>query len=293
MGESSQERKQEVKESKLAVEQEGEMSDDSVSGIPNGFECPITSEIMKDPVTAADGHSYENRAIKDWFERGNKLSPVTGEPLPNLDLKPNHNLRKAIGDWQEQQKKIAALLQQEAQKSEDLSQKVQLQQAELDRLKLDQKRNEAALMAAQGMAKQGVKQAQLALGQEVLAFVSAMSEQLKTLPAIAWDANAAPALVGAVISAIIKGSAAYNVMLEKPLEHSIQPPLAPFIKQYMQQHAQLWKLRDHMDFAAHLKKDLYQGNIAVIEKHFGASKPEQKDPGVMAAPVFMAVSHRG
>ena len=33
------------------------------SEIPPAFICPITQELMQDPVTAADGHSYESSAI--------------------------------------------------------------------------------------------------------------------------------------------------------------------------------------------------------------------------------------
>ena len=29
--------------------------------------CPITYEIMEDPVIAYDGHSYERKAIKEWY----------------------------------------------------------------------------------------------------------------------------------------------------------------------------------------------------------------------------------
>jgi len=39
--------------------------------------CPITGEIMVDPVLCADGHSYERFAIEEWFARGGNLSPIT------------------------------------------------------------------------------------------------------------------------------------------------------------------------------------------------------------------------
>ena len=34
------------------------------SEMPNEFKCPITCDIMSDPVIAWDGHSYERAAIK-------------------------------------------------------------------------------------------------------------------------------------------------------------------------------------------------------------------------------------
>ncbi len=61
-----------------------------------GFECPITSELMLQPVIADDGHSYECAAIESWFSAGNRTSPVTGQVLQSLVLRPNHALRAAI-----------------------------------------------------------------------------------------------------------------------------------------------------------------------------------------------------
>ncbi|MCC2667386.1 MAG: hypothetical protein K0S63_1302, partial [Gammaproteobacteria bacterium] len=35
--------------------------------VPDAFECPITAEIMLDPLMASDGHSYERIAIEKWL----------------------------------------------------------------------------------------------------------------------------------------------------------------------------------------------------------------------------------
>jgi hypothetical protein len=37
--------------------------------------CPITFKIMEDPVTAADGHTYERSAIQEWIERATQGGP--------------------------------------------------------------------------------------------------------------------------------------------------------------------------------------------------------------------------
>jgi len=66
--------------------------------IPNDIVCSITQEIMVDPVVAVDGHSYERKAIEQWFAK-NKTSPKTNEPLTHTDLIPNHNLRARIMDF--------------------------------------------------------------------------------------------------------------------------------------------------------------------------------------------------
>jgi hypothetical protein len=43
--------------------------------------CPILHEILTDPVMAADGHTYERESITNWFQRGHKRSPLTGQTL--------------------------------------------------------------------------------------------------------------------------------------------------------------------------------------------------------------------
>ena len=55
------------------------------------LECPITHEIMNDPVIAADGHTYERRAIERWLSQKN-YSPMTGlmiNPPQRYCLAPN------------------------------------------------------------------------------------------------------------------------------------------------------------------------------------------------------------
>lgn len=75
----------------------GMMEDDDR---PNEHLCPITMDVMRDPVVAADGHSYERGAILQHFERGPHVkSPITGAPLPNKDLIDNHALKAMIRDW--------------------------------------------------------------------------------------------------------------------------------------------------------------------------------------------------
>ena len=71
-------------------------------GVPDGYVCPITVEVMEDPCIAADGNSYERRAIQAWFDRGKRTSPKTNEELPHTFLVPNNNLKSAIQDFLEE-----------------------------------------------------------------------------------------------------------------------------------------------------------------------------------------------
>ncbi|NXY69457.1 WSDU1 protein, partial [Glareola pratincola] len=73
--------------------------------VPDEFLCPITRELMKDPVIAADGYSYEKDAIENWLSNKRRSSPMTNLPLPSLVLTPNRTLKMAISRWLETQQK--------------------------------------------------------------------------------------------------------------------------------------------------------------------------------------------
>ena len=79
----------------------GMIGDDEDDARPNEHLCPITMSVMRDPVVAADGHSYERAAILEHFRTGgaSARSPITGAPLPNQSLFDNLALRTMIGDW--------------------------------------------------------------------------------------------------------------------------------------------------------------------------------------------------
>lgn len=68
-------------------------------GRPNEHLCPITLQVLKDPVVAADGHSYERAAIETYLRSGQNLSPITGVPLSNTTMVSNQALKKMINDW--------------------------------------------------------------------------------------------------------------------------------------------------------------------------------------------------
>ncbi|OIW18729.1 hypothetical protein TanjilG_13481 [Lupinus angustifolius] len=67
-------------------------------GTPSQYYCPILQEIMDDPHIAADGFTYEYRAIKAWLSKHN-VSPVTKRKLQHSMLTPNQTLRSAIQEW--------------------------------------------------------------------------------------------------------------------------------------------------------------------------------------------------
>jgi len=63
--------------------------------IPESFYCPITHEVMVDPVIDPDGNSYERQAIENWLSH-NAQSPITRNPLTIKDLRPNRALQDSI-----------------------------------------------------------------------------------------------------------------------------------------------------------------------------------------------------
>mgnify|MGYP001074139949 CR=1 FL=1 len=57
--------------------------------------CPITLEILQDPVLTQDGHTYERKAIEEWI-RKRGTSPLTNQPLSLEHLYPNHMVRQLV-----------------------------------------------------------------------------------------------------------------------------------------------------------------------------------------------------
>lgn len=68
--------------------------------IPDEYRCPVTYEVMHDPVVAHDGFSYERKVIEEWFSMKD-TSPMTNKVLPDKTLRPNLMLRNAINDLRE------------------------------------------------------------------------------------------------------------------------------------------------------------------------------------------------
>ncbi|KAL9231752.1 hypothetical protein vseg_006938 [Gypsophila vaccaria] len=67
--------------------------------IPYHFRCPISLELMTDPVTISTGQTYDRSSIDSWVSTGNTTCPVTRSPLTDFSLIPNHTLRRLIQDW--------------------------------------------------------------------------------------------------------------------------------------------------------------------------------------------------
>lgn len=69
---------------------------------PHRYRCPISGELMEDPVVAADGHTYERAFVEEWFRRGHLTSPLTGAVINSDLLTPNQSMRALIVEFVEE-----------------------------------------------------------------------------------------------------------------------------------------------------------------------------------------------
>ncbi|XP_010555606.1 PREDICTED: U-box domain-containing protein 35 isoform X2 [Tarenaya hassleriana] len=65
---------------------------------PSHFICPLLKDVMNEPCVAADGYTYDRRAIEEWLEQKD-TSPMTNSPFPSKNLLPNYTLYTAIMEW--------------------------------------------------------------------------------------------------------------------------------------------------------------------------------------------------
>ncbi|XP_027125587.1 U-box domain-containing protein 19-like [Coffea arabica] len=63
---------------------------------PEDFRCPISLELMTDPVTVSTGQTYDRISIQKWLGSGHLICPKTGEKLTSTELVPNSALLKLI-----------------------------------------------------------------------------------------------------------------------------------------------------------------------------------------------------
>ena len=78
---------------------------------PDDFLCPITLELFREPVIAADNNTYERSAILRWFRDGNRSSPITNQNLKNTQIQPNIALLGSINSFLQKNEAIREQLQ--------------------------------------------------------------------------------------------------------------------------------------------------------------------------------------
>uniref|UniRef100_A0AAV1TEX3 E3 ubiquitin-protein ligase CHIP n=1 Tax=Peronospora matthiolae TaxID=2874970 RepID=A0AAV1TEX3_9STRA len=67
--------------------------------VPDYFMCPISMEVMRDPVTTPNGVSYERHCLEEHLRLNGTIDPLTRKKLTHDMFRPNTSLRAAIQDY--------------------------------------------------------------------------------------------------------------------------------------------------------------------------------------------------
>ena len=86
----------------LAPPQDSDLYSDKIAAHLEHFVCPISLEIMQDPVITADGYTFERARIEAWFKHHN-TNPLTNVELHSKALIPNKLLKSVIVNAQDLQ----------------------------------------------------------------------------------------------------------------------------------------------------------------------------------------------
>ncbi|KAJ0051879.1 hypothetical protein Pint_01720 [Pistacia integerrima] len=70
--------------------------------IPSYFRCPLSLELMLDPVILASGQTYERVFIQKWLDQGLTVCPKTRQILTHTNLIPNYTVKAMIASWCEE-----------------------------------------------------------------------------------------------------------------------------------------------------------------------------------------------
>lgn len=83
----------------------GNCTKDSLSSLdhvlipPDEFRCPLSMQLMSDPVIISSGQTYERVCIEKWFEEGHDTCPKTQDKLAHLGVTPNFCVKGLIMSW--------------------------------------------------------------------------------------------------------------------------------------------------------------------------------------------------
>lgn len=130
--------------------------------IPEMYICPLSKQMMHDPVIAEDGYTYERKAIKDWLAKHAFSSPMTHRWMFSK-LVDNHSLKASIEHFiRKENKKYDQKLQRMADKNQKQDHHVGVLSARLRRLELEKAEADAkhakAIAKAEAKAKAAEKE---------------------------------------------------------------------------------------------------------------------------------------
>ncbi|GER24937.1 RING/U-box superfamily protein with ARM repeat domain [Striga asiatica] len=67
--------------------------------VPSYFRCPLSLQLMSDPVIIASGQTYERASVQKWLDHGLETCPQTGHRLSHRNLTPNYTVKALIANW--------------------------------------------------------------------------------------------------------------------------------------------------------------------------------------------------
>ncbi|XP_022771280.1 U-box domain-containing protein 3-like isoform X2 [Durio zibethinus] len=70
--------------------------------IPPYFLCPLSLELMLDPVIVASGQTYDRASIQKWLDIGLTICPKTRQTLTHTNLIPNYTVKAMVASWCEE-----------------------------------------------------------------------------------------------------------------------------------------------------------------------------------------------
>lgn len=76
----------------------------SINGvlIPTHFRCPLSLQLMVDPVILASGQTFERSYIQKWLDNGLRICPMTRQNVQHTDLVSNYTVKALISTWCEE-----------------------------------------------------------------------------------------------------------------------------------------------------------------------------------------------
>ena len=119
--------------------------------IPSAFRCPITDEVMEDPVRTVTGNVFERAAIAEWFRLGHQTDPLTNQQMPSLVLIPDRPFREAIKVYMRLRPDVRTLVKVDQKHAAAMAQKAIAQHAvAMAQKELLEKQGEARAQAGFG-----------------------------------------------------------------------------------------------------------------------------------------------
>jgi hypothetical protein len=70
--------------------------------VPSAFICPLSMQVMVQPLVTKSGQHFERSAILSWLAQGSGKCPVTGAALRPSDLIPDRQLEAKLFFWRQE-----------------------------------------------------------------------------------------------------------------------------------------------------------------------------------------------